>query len=139
MGNEDEEAEYDPEYDQEYDYEYDAEEDGEDAKQNAEGLDIDPKLKNKYAFLFKTREEMTANERRWKWVRKECLPEDLSYLMEKLSKKKKETVTKRERKVGHAADSDEEGEPSAEFETKINLRNDLILDYTLISNVNERL
>jgi len=54
----------------------------------ADSGEINPKLRAKYAFLFKTREEMTPTERRWKWVKKEHLPQDLKDLMEKLSKKK---------------------------------------------------
>lgn len=50
--------------------------------------EIDPKLRKKYAFLWKDREEMTPEERRWKWVKKENLPQDLNELIEKLSAKK---------------------------------------------------
>jgi len=54
--------------------------------------EIPAKLRQKYAFLWKTREEMTASERRWKWVKKEMVPADLQTLMDKLmgGKKKKE-------------------------------------------------
>lgn len=40
-------------------------------------------------FLWKSREEMTATERRWKWVKKESLPADLVTLMDKLRKPSK--------------------------------------------------
>ena len=46
--------------------------------------EIPAKLRQKYAFLWKTREEMTASERRWKWVKEDCLPDDLKSLMQKL-------------------------------------------------------
>lgn len=46
------------------------------------GAEIHPKMKQKYAFLWRSREEMTASERRWKWVKKEALPVDLSKLMD---------------------------------------------------------
>jgi len=35
---------------------------------------------------------MTPAERRWKWVKKDAIPEDLAELMEKLSRKKGKKV-----------------------------------------------
>ena len=80
--------EYGDYYDEEdYDQEDDAE--GEDEIFMDNSAEINPKLRQKYAFLWKTREEMTASERRWKWVKKESLPADLSKLMDQLTGKKK--------------------------------------------------
>ena len=87
-------------YDEEADY-YDEEDDEkkeDDASDEeltaADSSEIPAKLKQKYAFLWKTREEMTASERRWKWVKKESLPTDLVQLMDKLTKKKKSGPSK---------------------------------------------
>jgi len=52
--------------------------------------EIDPKLKAKYHFLFKPREEMTPSERRWKWVRRDCLPEEMIKIIS--GPKKQKTV-----------------------------------------------
>ena len=45
-------------------------------------------MKVKYAFLFKDHEDRTPAERRWKWVKEECYPEDLVQLIEFLRPKK---------------------------------------------------
>jgi hypothetical protein len=52
---------------------------------------IDSKLKIKYSFLFKDHENLTAGERRWKWVKTEYYPEDLVQLIKDLSRGKKPT------------------------------------------------
>lgn len=65
--NEKENAEDDDEEDEQeyYDEEYDEEEE----EKATDADEIDTKLRKKYAFLWKEREEMTAEERRWKWVK----------------------------------------------------------------------
>ena len=145
-----EDAGEEDEYDEEeyYDEEYDAEEEDEDevdgdADTTADGKDIDPKVRNKYAFLFKQREEMNPIERRWKWVKKDCLPADLVALMDSLGKKGKKKKSDKER-GGQAQndkiDADEaEAETGADFVTQVNFRNDLQVDYSISQNVRERL
>jgi len=86
-------------YDEEYDQEEgkDEEESDEDEELEADN-EINPKLAAKYSFLFKKRDEMTPQERRWKWVKKSALPKDLVELMDKLTKdkkKKKDTTIKK--------------------------------------------
>ena len=74
-----EDEEYDDEYyDEEDDAEGDKESDVEEVKIEA---DNDPKLRAKYPFLWKPLEEWKPSERRWKWVKKECLPLDLKDLL----------------------------------------------------------
>lgn len=100
--------------------------------------DIDPKLKKRYLWLWKDREEMTPEERRWKWVKKENMPTDLIELMDMLSKKKQKVKKERTEKQkdnteGAAVVSDEE-----EYITEVKTRNDLFIDYTIVANVKER-
>ena len=78
-----EQKEEDDEYDDEY---YDEEDDAEGDKESDVSdvkidPDNDPKLKAKYPFLWKPPEEWLPSERRWKWVKKECLPLDLKNLL----------------------------------------------------------
>ena len=94
----------------------------------AEG-EIDPKLKVKYSFLFKERDQMLPSERRWKWVKKECYPDELAELIERLSNKKTNKTKdekKRNNKVALESDEDE----GDEYVTQVKTRNDLTLDYT---------
>jgi hypothetical protein len=80
--------EYGDEYYDEEDYGKEGGSDDEDedaAAKVTDSKDIDPKLKKKYLFLWKDREEMTPEERRWKWVKPEQLPVDLKELMDKLT------------------------------------------------------
>jgi len=63
-GDEDDEDEYGGEY-----YDEEEPEDGDSSDHSIKGDDIDAKLKQKYIFLFKAREDMKPDERRWKWVR----------------------------------------------------------------------
>lgn len=85
---------------------------------------------------------MAPEERRWKWVKKEALPEDLSELMEKLSRKKGkgDKATRKEAKASAKEDVDTvvDGDVT-EFVTTVRTRNDLQIDYTIIFNVKERL
>ena len=82
--------EYGDYYDEEdYDAEDDADADGDEDEIDFDSAEINPKLRQKYGFLWKTREEMTASERRWKWVKKESLPTDLTKLMDQLKGGKK--------------------------------------------------
>jgi hypothetical protein len=72
----------DDEYDEEYyDEEEPADGDSSDGSIKASGDDIDAKLKQKYIFLFKAREDMKPDERRWKWVRQDCLPDDMKKIL----------------------------------------------------------
>lgn len=93
---------------------------------------MDAKLKKKYAFLWKEREEMTAEERRWKWVKKENLPEDLTELIEKLSTKKQKKVTVAKKDKEESVEEEVEG---AEYITTVKTRDDLLVDYTVVANV----
>lgn len=81
-------AEEEGEEEEYYDEEYGEEEaDKADSGEDSDGLTeadkgaIDPKLRMKYAFLFKPYEERAPIERRWKWVRKDCLPEDMLIIL----------------------------------------------------------
>ena len=130
--------EYGDEYDDEY---YDEEKDSDsDSEKEDEidfsGAEIHPKLRSKYGFLWKQREEMTASERRWKWVKKESLPVDLTKLMDQLmgSKKKK----KEDREEG--AEGDEQKEKDAvekeDFLTEIK-RDYLNMDFSIYPTCQE--
>lgn len=92
---------------------------------------IDPKLKTKYAFLFKAREDLTPQERRWAWVKKEFYPGDLTQLIEALKKKKpsKKKTDNTAAKNKDAAEGEDNKEQD-EFITKVNRRDDLEVDYT---------
>lgn len=98
-------------------------------------------MAQKYSFLFKEREEMTPDERRWKWVRKDAMPVELIDIIDKLSRKKvKKTADERKAdKQVKATDAVDEGEEGEDYTTQINARTDLLLDYTVILNVRERL
>lgn len=81
---------------------------------------------------------MTADERRWKWVKKEKMPEDLTELIEKLSTKKEKKT--RERLIYKPTDAAiDTNEEETEYITTVKTRNDLFIDYTNIANVKERL
>lgn len=83
---------------------------------------------------------MTAEERRWKWVKKESQPEELKEIIEKLSKKTtKKEKKERERFVQNEVDDVSEQTEQAEFVTTVKTRNDLLIDYSIIANVKERL
>ena len=73
----------DDEYDEEYDEEGYYDEEDPDESDNEMKLDgeIDSKTRAKYAFLWKPEENWTPQEKRWKWVKKECLPPELLELM----------------------------------------------------------
>ena len=120
------------EYDDEY---YDEEDEAAVASDDdiiADAKDvIDNKLKQKYIFLFKAREDMTPTERRWKWVRQDCLPEDMKEILQIGKKKKKEKEDKK--KLSKKGDTDDEDD----YITKVNVRNDLELDYTEYANVHD--
>ena len=106
---EEEEWEY-GEYDEEDDEGAEESEDADEVVKLAEG-EIDPKLKVKYSFLFKERDQMLPSERRWKWVKKECYPEELAELIERLSKKKtKQSKEEKKKNQKVAADEEEEGD-----------------------------
>lgn len=132
-----EEEEY---YDEE---EYDAEEAGSESegKVDIDTEEIDIKLRTKFGFLFKERDEMIPEERRWKWVKKEALPEDLSDLIEKLSRKKgkKAKVAPTEATKDKTVVAEGAENAASEFVTQVRTRNDLQLDYTVVQNVRERL
>jgi len=114
----------------------DAESDGE--IDHALAGEIHPKLKQKYAFLWKTREEMTASERRWKWVKKESLPMDLQTLMDKLMGGKKN-------KGGEGGEDDDDKkrtqgvQEEKEYEESMTQikRDYLSIDFKLFPNVQE--
>lgn len=74
--------------------------------------EINAKLRSKYSWLWKTREEMTATERRWKWVKVESYPEELKTLIEMLksSGKKKKTAAQNQ---DHQHDGDDEDKQGA--------------------------
>ena len=81
----------------------------------ADSSEINPKLRQKYAFLWKSREEMTASERRWKWVKKESLPADLTKLMDQLKGGNKKQKTK----DAQADDDDEDKQRQKDTEKEI--------------------
>lgn len=102
------------------------------------GAEIPAKLRQKYAFLWKTREEMTASERRWKWVKKDALPADLQKIMDMLMGGKK-------KKGEDGEDDDDKKRPNEQKDkdqdiedamTKIK-RDYLSIDFTQYPNVNE--
>jgi hypothetical protein len=137
-------AEAEEEGEEYYDEEYDAEE----AASESEGKveidteEIDPKIRTKFSFLFKERDEMIPEERRWTWVKKEALPEDLCELMEKLSRKKGKKVKAAPTEAQKDKKGAEDGAAdinASEFVTTVRTRNDLLVDYTIIHNVRERL
>mmetsp|Transcript_30851 Transcript_30851/g.22438 ORF Transcript_30851/g.22438 Transcript_30851/m.22438 type:complete len:220 (+) Transcript_30851:396-1055(+) len=100
-GEEDEEEEEEDEY---YDEEDEDEAEDSDESDKVDTTDVDASLlTGKYSFLFKPREEMTPQQRRWKWVKKECLPAEIKNILERKPKKGKEEK-KRERKVGTGED-----------------------------------
>ena len=85
---------------------------------------------------------MIPEERRWKWVKKDALPEDLNDLMEKLSRKKGKKVKAAPTEAQKDKKETEDGaadNASSEFVTQVRTRNDLQVDYTIIHNVRERL
>lgn len=86
---------------------------------------------------------MIPQERRWKWVKTECLPDDLKELMDKLSKKKGKgsKAEKKEAKQNAKDEAEDEqvDENVVEFVTTVRTRNDLLIDYSLLVNVKERL
>ena len=129
-----EEDEY---YDEEADY---GDEDEEEEKEDEIALDatgINPKLKQKYAFLWKSREEMTASERRWKWVKKEALPEDLQKLMDQLmGKKQKAKAEDNEDGTAVQATGPAKAEDQELFESQIK-RDYLSMDFTLYTTCQE--
>ena len=102
------------------------------------GAEIPAKLRQKYAFLWKTREEMTASERRWKWVKKDALPADLQKIMDMLMGGKK-------KKGEDGDDDDDKKRPNEQKDkdqdiedamTKIK-RDYLSIDFTQYPNVSE--
>jgi len=96
--------------------------------------EIDPKLRAKYAFLFKEREMMAPSERRWKWVRRDCLPDDmLKILSIGASTKEKTKDDDKDNKGGQNVNKDD-GE---DFITQLNLKNWLELDYQDVNEVKE--
>ena len=98
------------------------------------GTDNDPKLRAKYPFIWKPLEEWQPSERRWKWVKKECLPLDLKNLLykpEKEGKKEKEKV--------RVEGPNNENEAKEEFMTIVNTQQWLQDDYRIIVNVRDNL
>lgn len=72
---------------------------------------------------------MTASERRWKWVKKEALPVDLTKLMDQLKGGKKKDKTTDAQASGDEEDIQKEKVEKAEFLTQIK-RDFLTIDYT---------
>lgn len=70
---------------------------------------------------------MIPEERRWKWVKKEALPEDLSDLIEKLSRKKgkKAKVAPTEATKDKTVVAEGAENAASEFVTQVRTRNDL--------------
>ena len=133
------EADADEYYDEEYDAEEEGEEDEEVSGKVADSKDIDPKLRKRYLWLWKEREEMTPEERRWKWVKKENMPTDLIELMDLLSKKKIKTKKEKTDKIKDKDGIEDDEEEVEDHITAVNTRNDLYIDYTQVANVKERL
>jgi len=130
----DEEEEEDEEGDEYYDEEDEEAEEEDSDEDKVDTTDVDASLlTGKYAFLFKPREEMTPQQRRWKWVKKECLPIEIRNILERKPKKDKGEKKERERKVN------ENAEEGAEFITEIRTRDDMTLDYSQSHVVLERL
>lgn len=90
--------------------------------------------------MFKDREDLTPLERRWKWVKEECYPEDLEKLI---------GILKGGKKPKNADENDDENEKKTKevvdpntkeyFETVLKTRDDLEIDYTNLYNVKTRL
>jgi len=76
-------------------------------------------LKKKYPWFFgKDRDQLTPEERRWKWVKEENWPEDLKEFI--ASKKKTKDV-----KVRRIKDDNENAGDDIEFITSVKVRDDL--------------
>ena len=93
-------------------------------------------MRQKYAFIWKSREEMTATERRWKWVKQECLPEDLQKLMEQLTGKKKKKNDKKEEESGEEDQENKVKVEKEEFRTEIK-HDYLSMDFTVYTTCQE--
>jgi len=135
--------------DDEYGDYYDEEEDQDDGEVDADdedvvvadSVEINPKLRKKYAFLWKQRDEMTASERRWKWVKKESLPSDLVELMAMLlGGKKKDKGAKGAERDGDDEKPKEQQEKEVKEEALTQIKRDyLSVDYHLFVNCQETL
>lgn len=133
----DEEDEYGEDYYDEEDYGgEDKGDDSDDGDIVGDSSEINSKLRQKYAFLWKTREQMTASERRWKWVKKEKMPADLTALMDALTNKKGK---KKDKEDGDDDDKKKDqviGEKEIKEEAMTQIKRDyLAMDFTIFINV----
>ena len=129
---------------EEYDEEQQQQEEEDGASEDSDAFsrnsdEIDERLKKKYAFLWKEREEMTPDERRWKWVKKENLPADLAELMERLTrpKKNKKAGADKENKQTKVAGAGEKNDD--DFLTQVPKQFYFEVDYSNLANVRDRL
>jgi len=86
-------------------------------------------LPKKYAFLALPHEEKTPQQRRWKWVKFEMLPEDMKKLV-RPPKKEKDDDDKKKKTDGKDKKKTEEIE-----EHKLDIIDDRDLDYSKLDNV----
>lgn len=96
-------------------------------------VDVDAKLKQKYAFLFKPREEMKPDERRWKWVRKDCLPPEMQAIFSPQTK----VPSKKHKERDEGGDDEDKEKEEVMKETVLKLDNFMELDYSDVANVHE--
>ena len=89
---------------------------------------IDSRIKEKYAFIFKPIEDQSSSERRYAWMKKECMPDDLVTLLDWMKNKKKKKVKTTGDKKKPTAKGDVANEDDSE--TVIKKRDDLTRDYT---------
>ena len=95
-------------------------------------------LPKKYAFLALPREEMTAAQRRWRWVRYECLPDDMKPFFVDPNKKKKEEEPETKKKDTKTKGGDQPNPDAKATEEKpeeIGIVDDAALDFTVKDNV----
>lgn len=86
-------------------------------------------LPKKYAFLALPHEEKTPQQRRWKWVKFENLPEDMKPFIRPPSKSEAKKVDRSKPKTTAAADKAEEEEQV------VDIIDDRDLDYSKQENV----
>ena len=116
----------------------DSDEEEEEAKPQTSGKinENDPKLRAKYPFIWKPLEEWKPTERRWLWVKKECMPDDLRKLLYPKENQDKES-DKSSAGAGPAGPTVAKDKDL--METVINTQQWLSDDYSLISNVKDNL
>lgn len=97
---------------------------------------IDSRIKEKYAFIFRPIEDQSASERRYAWMKIECMPDDLVKLLDWMKNKKKKKVVNKDDKPNRPNKITGTGEDD-DNETVIKKRDDLTRDYTEAKVVDE--